>query len=488
MKRNSLRALGLACLVAAGSAALYTGCTTVKATGERKINLVGEEQEIQMGRDADKQIVAAMGLYPDEGMQNYVKALGERLAATTERPNLPWTFRVVDDDAVNAFALPGGFVYVTRGILATLSSEAELAGVMGHEIGHVTAMHSVIRISETQLTQLGLGVAGAVAPGLQSYLGLAGAGLQLMFLKFSRDDEMQADELGVHYMVNVRQNPQELISVMRTLERVSSLSGGGAVPEWSATHPTPAKREERLTEQIRALGAGAQSYAATDRSAYLRRLSGMVYGADPREGYSRGSTFYHPQMRFRFVFPAGWKIINEKAAVVGLSPQQDAILQIGLSQEKSLDAAAKGLQAQEGIKTSGVSRAAVNGLPAWSGAFTAATEEGTLVGQAAFVEYGGRIYQLIGYSTQPKWSGYSAEVRKSLISFGELTDQQALSVQPMRLLIEPAAQRMTLQELQQRNPSPIPLEELALINQVEPNASLQQGQLVKRVTGQPVQQ
>lgn len=389
---------------------------------------------------------------------------------------------------MNAFALPGGFVYVTRGILATLGSEAELAGVMGHEIGHVTAMHSVIRISETQLTQLGLGVAGAVAPGLQSYLGLAGAGLQLMFLKFSRDDEMQADELGVHYMVNVREDPQELIRVMQTLERVSSLSGGGAVPEWSATHPTPARREERLTEQIRSLGVGKQTYHDRDRNTYLDRLSGMVYGDDPREGYSRGRTFFHPQLRFRFVFPAGWKIVNQKAAVVGLSPQQDAIVQIGLSQEKSVDAAARGLLAQEGIETSRVSRAAINGLPAWSGAFTAATEQGNLVGQAAFVEYDGRIYQLIGYSTEAQWSAHSAGVRTSLFSFDELTNRQALSVEPMRLLIERAGQRMTLREFQQRYPSPISIEELALINQVETDAVLQRGQLVKRVTGEPVQE
>jgi predicted Zn-dependent protease len=159
----------------------------------------------------------------------------------------------VYDDVVNAFALPGGFIYVTRGILSNLNNEAHLAGVLGHEISHVTAMHSVIRICETQLAHLGLGVAGAVAPGLQNYLGLAGAGLQLMFLKFSRKNELQADELGVRYVAGVRENPQELISVMQTLEQVSRLSGGEAIPEWSSAHPTPANREQRLAEQIQTL-------------------------------------------------------------------------------------------------------------------------------------------------------------------------------------------------------------------------------------------
>jgi predicted Zn-dependent protease len=484
VKTRSLKAIGLAFLLAAASVALYTGCMTVGATGEQHLNLISEQQEIQMGREADGQIVATMGLYPDEALQGYVKTLGERIAATTERPNLPWTFRVVDDEVVNAFALPGGFIYVTRGILSTLNNEAQLAGVLGHEIGHVTAMHSVIRISETQLAQLGLGVAGAVAPGLQNYMGLAGAGLQLMFLKFSRDDEMQADELGVRYMAGIHENPQELISVMQTLEQVSELSGGKAVPEWSSTHPTPANREQRLAEQIKSLGVGEQSYEPVDRDGYLQRLAGMVYGPDPREGYSRDSTFYHPEMRFLFIFPGGWKIINQKTAVIGLSPKQDAAVQISLSREKSLDAAARGLFDQDGVSSSEVHRAKVNGLSTWTGAFTARTAQGDLDGQATFIEYGGRIYQLIGYSAQTNWPRYSAQILQALSSFAELTDPQALSVKPMRLRIERVRQSMTLREFQRRSPSAISIEELALINQVEPDTVLQPGQLVKRVTAE----
>jgi predicted Zn-dependent protease len=479
---KSLKAVGLALLLAAGSGALYTGCMTVGATGEQHLNLIGEQQEIQMGRDADAQIVATLGLYPDEGLQGYVRDLGERIAVTTERPNLPWTFRVVDDEVVNAFALPGGFIYVTRGILSTLNNEAQLAGVLGHEIGHVTAMHSVIRISETQLAQLGLGVAGAAAPGLPNYMGLAAAGLQLMFLKFSRDDESQADELGVRYMVGVHENPQELISVMQTLEQVSKLSGGKAIPEWAATHPTPANRELKLAAQIKGLGAGEHGYESVNRDGYLQRLAGMVYGPDPRQGYSRDSTFYHPDMRFRFVFPDGWQIINQKTAVIGLSPKRDAAVQISLSREKSLDAAAKGLFDQEGVSSSEVRRVKVNGLPARTGAFTASTAGGDLDGQATFVEYGGRFFQLIGYSGQANWPRYSADVLRALSSFSKLTDPQALAVQPMRLRIERVKQRMTLREFQQGRPSAVSIEELALINQIEPDTFLQPGQLVKRVT------
>ncbi len=486
MKRKLLWVAWVAvlALLLAGSGAFLTGCATVKATGERRINLVSESQEIQMGREADRQVVASMGLYPNESLQSYVDRLGKEIAATTERPKLPWTFRVVDDDVVNAFALPGGFIYVTRGILTHLDNEAELAGVIGHEIGHVTAMHSVIRLSEVQLAQLGLGVASIVSPSLQNFLGLAGVGLQLLFLKFSREDELQADELGVRYMASVGENPQELISVMQTLERVSAVEGGGAVPEWLSTHPRPANREERLSEQIQSLGVGEQTFQPVDRDAYLRRLDGMAYGKDPRQGYFQGSSFYHPELKFRFIFPQGWKTVNQRDAVIGLSPQQDAAIQIGLSPEKSLEAAARGLFDQQGIGSSGVRRVSINGLEAQTGSFMAQTDQGVLEGQATFIQYGGRIYQVIGYSLQANWPRYAPAVQDSTYSFDQLTDPQKLSVQPLRLQIERVGQSMTLQEFYGRNPSPVSLEELALINQMQPDTPLQAGQLIKRVTGQ----
>src|SRR5438270_6520243 len=160
--------------VLAGLGAL--GCATNPATGARQIMLISESQEIAMGRDYDNQVVASIGLYPDSGLQRYLQQFGARLAATSERPNLPWSFRVVDDPVVNAFALPGGYIYVTRGILAHLNSEAELAGVVGHEIGHVTARHSVSQLSKQQLAQIGLAVGTIASPDFERFAGLASAG------------------------------------------------------------------------------------------------------------------------------------------------------------------------------------------------------------------------------------------------------------------------------------------------------------------------
>src|SRR6059058_5783318 len=186
------------------------GCAVNPATGSRQLMLISESQEIAMGRDYDKQVAASIGLYPDSGLQRYMQQFGARLAGSSERPNLPWSFRVVDDPVVNAFALPGGYIYVTRGILAHLNSEAELAGVVGHEIGHVTARHSASQMSKQQLAQLGLAVGAIASPELGRYAGLASQALGVLFLKYSRDNESQADDLGLRYLRRAAYDPREI--------------------------------------------------------------------------------------------------------------------------------------------------------------------------------------------------------------------------------------------------------------------------------------
>src|SRR6059036_688194 len=205
--------------------AVALGCAVNPATGSRQLMLVSESQEISMGRDYDNQVVASIGLYPDSTLQRWIQQFGARLAATSERPNLPWSFRVVDDPVVNAFALPGGFIYVTRGILAHLGSEAELASVVGHEIGHVTARHSVSQMSKAQLLDVGVIVGMILRPQLQNFGGLAQAGLELLFLKYSRNDESQADELGLRYLTRAGYDPRPMTQVFRTLDRVGTAEG-----------------------------------------------------------------------------------------------------------------------------------------------------------------------------------------------------------------------------------------------------------------------
>lgn len=478
------RAALLASVVFASTAAVLSGCAANLATGERHLNLTSEAQEISMGKQADQAIIASLRLYPDSSLQRYVRQLGTTLAATSERPQLPWTFRVMDDPAVNAFALPGGVIYVTRGILAHLDNEAELAGILGHEIGHVTAQHSVHRMATQQVAQLGLGIGTMLKPGLQRYAGLAGTGLGLLFLKFSRDDERQADELGVRYMTRSHHDPHQMGEVMTMLERVSLLGGdNGRVPGWLATHPDPGDRRERI-EALAATTVTAGGGPAVDRATYLRRLDSLVYGRDPREGYFEGETFFHPVMGFRFEFPRGWTTSNQKQGVMAVSKNQDAIVQVALSSKKSPAEAASEFFSQTGVTAQGAGSKRIHGLSASAGDFTAQTEEGTLRGTAAFLAYEGRVFELLGYTGQPNWRSYESELKRAIQSFDRLTDAGKLGVQPQRLEIVKVSGSMSLAEFDRRHPSGVSLEILALINQMEPGAQLRTGDLVKRVVGE----
>src|SRR5437868_1133932 len=229
--------------------AMAAGCARNPATGKNELMLVSESQEIQMGQQADSGVIASIGLYPDPSLQTYIQALGEKLAATSERPKLPWPFRVVDDPAVNAFAIPGGFVYVTRGILAHMTSEAELATVMGHEIGHVTARHTAHQISREQVASLGLAIGSIASSQVSKYAGLASQALGVLFLKFSRENENTADALGVRYSSRANYDSRQMDSVMSMLDRIESGSGG-RLPEWLATHPNPGNRIQHINSVL----------------------------------------------------------------------------------------------------------------------------------------------------------------------------------------------------------------------------------------------
>jgi predicted Zn-dependent protease len=473
---SPLAFLAISSIVAMG------GCSTNLATGERRLNFTSEAQEIAMGKQADQEISASLGLYPDEALQRYVQQLGMKMASASERPNLPWTFRVVDDPVVNAFAVPGGFIYVTRGILAHLNSEAELAGVIGHEIGHVTAQHSVHQMATSQLAQLGLGLGTALIPETRPYADLAGSGLGLLFLKFSRDDENQADELGVRYMTRTGSDPRQLGAVMGMLDRLSQEGGTGRAPEWLATHPSPGNRREHIAEIISTMGAAAAG-GTINRESYLKRLDGMMFGLNPREGFFKGSTFYQPDLKFRFDFPAEWKTMNQKQAVVAVSPKQDAMVVIAFSGKKSAGEAAKEFLSQEGLTVLRTGTASIHGLRTSSGGFTAQTEQGVVQGAVSFVEYDGRVYQLLGYAKQAGWGSYEQGVMRAIGSFDRLTDAGMLSVQPQRLTIVTIAKAMSLTEFNRQYPSGVSLQGLALINQVEQNGQLRAGQQVKRVAG-----
>ncbi len=477
-----LRCLAVALLLTV----LVPACSVNPATGKQQLNLISESQEIAMGQEADPSIVAQMGLYPDEELQAYIQELGSRLAAKSERPHLPWTFRVLDDPLVNAFALPGGYIYVTRGIMAHLESEAELVGILGHEIGHVTARHGVNQLSKQQLAGLGLAVGSIASPTFARYGDLAQTGMGLLFLKYSRDDESQSDALGLRYALRANYDPREIPEVFGLLQRVGQASGGGRAPEWMASHPDPGRRQETMSAKVAQLNMDLSKSIVNARP-YQQRLDGMVFGANPREGYFEDNRFFHPDLAFSLEFPAGWQKQNQKQAVVAQSEAQDAMLQMTLVNDAKQPAdAAREFVAQEGVQGGQVEAGRVGGLSAASVLFEVPREgQDSIVGRATYVRYNDRTFQLLGFTLQEKWGGYRGALEGSLNSFRRVTDRKVLDVQPSRLKLVDLDRPMPLEEFQRRYPSTVPIQTLGLINRLDSQGNLLTNDLAKRVVGGP---
>jgi predicted Zn-dependent protease len=272
---------------AALAAATVSACATNPATGRREITLMSEAQEIALGKESDAQVRQEMGLYDDPDLQRYVSGIGLRLAKLSERPNLPWQFAVVDQAAVNAFALPGGFIYVTRGILPYLDSEAELAGVLGHEIGHVTARHAAQQYTRQIGGTAGLIALGVFVPAAQPFTQASQQAMGLLFLKYGRDDELQADSLGVRYAGLGNWDPEGVPAMLTTLGRLDEAAGDRkGVPNFLSTHPEPLARVKEIGPEVQKAKAGKSGFV-TDRAGHpcaggrrhLRRQPGAGHRA-----------------------------------------------------------------------------------------------------------------------------------------------------------------------------------------------------------------
>jgi predicted Zn-dependent protease len=474
-----------ALLLAAGLVAgPVASCARNPVTGKNELALVSEGQEIQMGQQAAQEVAQTIGFVDDPELQSYVANIGKRMAAKSERPDLPWEFHVVNDASVNAFALPGGFIYVTRGLLGHMNSEAELATVLGHEIGHVTARHSVQQISKAQLATLGLGIGSIVSPEVAQFAGLASQGLQVLFLKYGRDAETQADDLGFRYALGQNYDVREMSNVFETLNRASQVEGGGGrLPEWLSTHPDPENRVKRTEERLDTLHASLAS-AVVGRDEFLRQVDGLAFGEDPRQGFFEGGMFYHPDMRFQLRFPEGWKAQNMPTAVVAISPKEDAIVQLGLAGDASPREAASQFLSQQGVSAGNGSTSSINGNQAATSYFQAQTEQGVIEGIVSFISYGGKTFGLMGYTPQGSLQAYDREFRETIGSFDQLRNQAALSVKPAVVQLVRVPRQMTLAQFNQQYPSTIPIEQLALINELEgPQSVVPQNRTLKRVVG-----
>ncbi len=429
-----MRHLATAATLAVSAGLLTLACATNPATGKREFNLMSEAQEIALGQETHPQIQQEMGVYDDPALQEYIAAVGTRLARNTERPDLPWTFTVVDSPAVNAFAVPGGFIYLTRGILAHLNDEAELAGVMGHEIAHVTARHSAAQYSKATGASLGLLLGQIFVPELRPFGQAAEAGLGLLFLRFGRDDELEADRLGAGYAAETGWHPEGVVSLLETLSRIGEGSDRKGVPNWMSTHPMPEDRIARVQETVQALAANPAAAYRVERAAYLQRVVGIVYGDNPAEGVIRGRAFLHPDLRFELQFPEQWPIQNAPTQVVARDPGGNAVVFLQLVQQprgSSMEQVAAADLGQSGLRHVSGGATQINGLDAYIGTF-----QGQLQGvgnaglRIAWISHGSNVYRIAGLAPAQYFTQAEPAFSSTLRSFRPLAANEARDIRP----------------------------------------------------------
>lgn len=332
---------------------LAFACATNPATGKRQLNIVSESQEVAIGRESHPQIIREFGIYDEKPELNrLVERIGRQLAATSERPNLPWTFTVLDTPMVNAMAVPGGYIYITRGMLERINSEDELAGVLGHEIAHVTARHSAQQITRSQLAQLGL-VLGSVLAGpqaAQQYGQFAQLGLNLLFQRYSRGHETEADLLGTGYLAEARFNPIGAERMLMTLQRLDKNPSSG-IDRYFMSHPDPAKRVRDVRSKITELQgmASAGTFDQPDRSAYVRLVDGIITANATERVVVRGNTIYDREHGLVFRAPSGWTPSLAPGVMFAMSPERGDSSSYFVAQEVPLQQL-QGRDAQNAVR------------------------------------------------------------------------------------------------------------------------------------------
>jgi predicted Zn-dependent protease len=320
------------------------------------------------------------------------------------------------------------------------------------------------------------------SPELAQFGNLAQIGLGVLFLKYSRDDERQADELGLRYLVRAGYDPRESPEVFRVLERVGEAEGG-RLPGWLSSHPDPGARAETLRQDVAGLTTDMDGSRVATRE-YLHAVDGIEFGADPREGYFRGAEFLHPGFRFQLRFPEGWNLNNQKAQVSATSAGKDAAVVLNAVRGSARQAADE-LAGDADLDAGRVRSGRVNGLAAASFDFEAGAAPKSYRGTAIFIEHADRTFRLLGFSTESTWAGHEEAIEDALESFRPLTDPTALSAQPARLEIVEVPRAMGLEDFQRRYPSNTDPNTLAILNHLEAGEDFAAGQLAKRVVGGP---
>lgn len=414
------------------------GCAVNPATGRSDFVMMSERQELDLGARYNQEILKQNPRYDDARLQAYIQRVGERVARSSHRNQLKYVFTLVDSPDVNAFALPGGYIYIHRGLLAYLNSEAELAAVLGHEVGHVTARHSVRQQSQSMAWGL-LGQAAAIGTGVGAVGDVANVMGNAFVRGYGRDMELEADGLGAQYLARAGYDPQAMIEVVKVLKnqetfaRDQAAKRGEAVPDSGGyhglfdTHPDNDRRLQEVIGPARALAGGQQEVG---RDVFLQMLDGLVFGDSASSGIRRGQHFYHGPLDFTLSYPAGWQMVNRPDVLIGHSADEQAFIAM------TLEAADKRLTPAEFLRKRAGSQRLVAGEALQVGVLQGYTA--VLPGQSArrvAVIYRGDSAFLFVAAVKGRASLETEDERflSVIRSFRALTAQERKLAQPVRL-------------------------------------------------------
>ncbi|MBI2295011.1 MAG: M48 family metalloprotease [Betaproteobacteria bacterium] len=434
-----------------------SNCAQNPVSGQPNLVLVSETQEIAIGRREDPKVRKEYGVYDNAPLQQYVNEVGQRLAKASHRPGLEYHFLVVDSPDVNAFALPGGYLYIARGLLAYLNSEAELAAVLGHELGHVTARHSVQQLTAATAANIGAAILQIFVPETRGGLGdtainvLGGA----LLSGYGREHELEADRLGAEYLARTGYDPQATVKVVGVLKNQELFDAEVAKAEGRqprayhglfATHPD---NDTRLQQVVGEAARFKQASTRTAREEFLRRIDRMVFADSASQGIVRDNHLYHAQLGLAMRFPAGWRVRNRPQNVTATSPKGEALIDLrsgGPAQGSPADVLRKRVNLSFGAQ---VTPTTVNGLPA---AMTTTTIGGAPT-RVVCVFLGKSAY-LIGAQarTAAAFNQHQGEINASLMSFHAITSEERALARPLRLRVITAQPGLTFAQLAQRSP------------------------------------
>ncbi|MFT2011363.1 M48 family metalloprotease [Pontibacter sp. 13R65] len=479
MKKHTVAAFFTAAIL------FLNSCSSDPVTGKKELMLLSEEQEVELGKQADPEIVAQFGLYQDPALQQFMQEKGQQMAAISHRSKLEHHFKVLDSPVINAFAVPGGYVYFTRGILAHFNNEAQFAGVLGHEIGHVAARHSAQQQSKGVLAQFGLVLGRIIAPEFEGFANAASQGVGLLFLKFGRDDERESDRLGVEYATKLGYDAAEMADFFNTLQRTQESSDGEEMPNFLSTHPASAERSKTVRQLADKWQQEANlTDAKVNRETYLKLIDGLIYGEDPKQGYVEKEVFYHPELRFRFPIPTDWRHENSPQHFQMAPKDGKAMMLLTLAQGESLEAVAEQVLKQNSLQAQQTKQVTVNGLPALAiVADQVQQQQVSLRVLTYLIQYNGNIYSIMGVASPAEFENYAPEFEHTMQNFARLTDSEKINRQAERIRIKTLSRSSTLaQALRSFQVLDSRLDELAILNGMQLDDQLSQGTMIKVVS------